>query len=171
VGPEKRQPRGFEPPPWEREQFDEFQQQRAEQEAAEPAPQEEPAQAAPEQPTAVEEQSTPAASPEEGPPMDASDGIGAGGGIDEVQASQLLAGLKAEEPKSTTFYWLGLAAAIFLALVGAVLMIWGIVALLATQGKGTQGWLGAAGTIFFGILFIAIAGWVIYKNLQRQGVL
>jgi hypothetical protein len=95
----------------------------------------------------------------------------AGTGVDDARMSELMAGLKAEEPSNAKFYWLGNAIAGVLALIGAVLMIWGIVAFQATQGKGLQGSLGAGVMMFFGVGFIAVAGWVIYKNLQRQGVL
>ena len=172
MGADKRHPRGFEPPPWEREQFEELEQRRTEQG---PAPEEVPAEEAPEpsaeQPAEADTPSPAAPESEAEPASDAKGDAGPGGEIDEAKANELLAGLRAEEPTSAQFRWAGIAGAVFLGMIGAVLMIWGMGALQATQGKGTQGWLGAAGTIIFGAGFIAIAGWVVYKNLQRQGVL
>jgi hypothetical protein len=183
VGADKRQPRGFEPPPWEQEQFNELQRQRAEREAAEAEVEGAEAEAAEAgaaeqpapKPVATEEPVAPApAGAEAGAEPQAAGDDGekkADVTVDDGRMTELMAGLKAEEPGSAKFYWLGNAMAIGLALIGAVLMIWGIVALQATAGKGMQGSLGATVMIIFGAGFIAIAGWVIYRNLQRQGVL
>jgi hypothetical protein len=91
--------------------------------------------------------------------------------VDPATMAELMAGLKAEEPPASGFWKFGLVVATGMAVLGAVMMIWGIVGLQATRGSGELGWMGAAVLISFGVGFIAVAAWFAYKNLQKQGVL
>ena len=83
---------------------------------------------------------------------------------------QMMVLLQAEEPSSGQGLWkAGVISGTLLAFVGAIFMVWGIVAIRATQGAGSAGQLGAGILIFFGIGFIAIAVWTIQRSLRQRG--
>ncbi len=183
---ERRDRRSFEPPPWERDQYEELDQQAGKKteesggEGAAPAAQapvaDAPAAAA--APTAIPAEAgggTTRLSPADVPevvPANRRGGAGPGGDeIDPAQMAELMAGLKSEEPTASGFWKLGLAVAAGMVVLGAVMMVWGIVGLMATRGAGQVGWMAAAVLISFGIGFIAVGAWFAYKNLQKQGVL
>ena len=166
--PWRREAKKFEPPPWEKEQFDQppktQEGQRVEQEKvieearplepkteeSEEAPTEGPNQTKEEVPVSKDKQAGP----------------------NEAQMEAMLASLKAEEPKGDRALWKwGLAFSALMALIGSVVMIWGIVAFQATRGAGKAGVAGSSIMIFFGTAFIALAGWAAYKILRQQGVL
>jgi hypothetical protein len=91
--------------------------------------------------------------------------------ISQAELMELMASLRTEDPPATGVWKLGLVVAAFMAVLGAVLIMWGIVALMATRGAGQLGSMGATVLIVFGAGSIAVAAWTAYKNLQRQGVL
>jgi len=156
VSAERRERRGFEPPPWEKDQLGEVDSQKGEEPLPQAAPAQKPAE--PAEPVKVQEEATQASAPvsEE---------------VDPHKMARLISNLKDEEPTSGGYWVIGIAVAVFMAVLGAVMMIWGIVAFQATRGSGQLGWMAAAVLVAFGIGFIAVAGWLAYKNLQRQGVL
>ena len=178
---DKREARSFEPPPWEREQFEQLERARAEraeeQELAaaldrlteESAPE---AASAPEatdeaeQTTASERepQAAQAATPTERP-------------VDPGELDVMLLQLRAEEPEALTGFWkFGTIAAALVALVGSMLLIWGVVGFTrvgrAADAAGrTAGMIGAGTMVLFGLGFVGFGVWMAVRSLRQQGVL
>ncbi len=116
--PERREAKRFEPPPWEREAFEELERRRAEQKAAEQTAAAELEVAAPTQKVeaAAPDQETPGAKVEVGPPE-------GDPRLDESEVAEMLAGLSAEEPREYRSLWrVAMASAIVLGAIGAVLI-------------------------------------------------
>lgn len=194
--PPRREARRFEPPPWERDQFEKLARERAEQEKAEldaalaaaeiaaaarPAQEADPASG----PTPEEVQS---GSPQAGVERAAEGEIDRGPvaaaeakaaavlevpkvELDDKQVALMMLDLRAEEPVSLQAAWaVNLGAGGIVGLVGLVIGVWGIVA-LANRNLGTTGTLGGMVLVAFGVGFVAIGGWLIYKALRQRGVL
>lgn len=160
--PGRREAGKFEPPPWEREQFEELQRLRAEQESVQRAEETEEQTPVPE----VSEESARAERPEAG-----AGAVIDGPGVDESEAERMLTMLSIEEPPAHRGFWrFGVAASAFLAVVGGVLMIWGIVGLMRTIGSGPAGVLGGAIMITMGAGLISLGAWTAYRSLQQRGV-
>ncbi|MBE0416328.1 MAG: hypothetical protein IBX63_01005 [Coriobacteriia bacterium] len=151
-GPQRREPRRFEPPPWEREQFERFEQEHA---PATP-------RAAPESPFARPlgaEAEVPV--PELAVPQTEAPGVDA-----------MLLALKAEEPAVVEGAWrFGLVAAAFVGTIGLMLVIWGMVALARSAGSGPAGIMGATIMSVMGGLFVGLAAWMGARSLKQRGVL
>jgi hypothetical protein len=156
-GPQRREPRQFEPPPWEREQFERLERERA-REAPAPVAEPGPPQAVPEAEPPAVTPTAPAASPAEAPEI---------AGVDAM-----LLALKAEEPEAVADVWkYGLVAAAFVGTVGLMLVIWGMVALARSAGGGPAGIMGATIMSVMGGLFVGLAAWMGARSLKQRGVL
>jgi membrane-bound ClpP family serine protease len=164
--PPRREARRFEPPPWERDQFEQREreleaQRKAEQEAAEAEAEEQGvAQAA----TESEQDAhgmQPGVSAEPGPKAE----------VDEKQVELMMLGLRAEEPETLAGAWaVSVGAGAVVAAVGLALGVWGIVALL-TRASGTSGAIGGMMLLALGLCFLGIGGWLIFGVLRQRGVL
>ena len=167
--PGRKEPPKFEPPPWEREQFDAMAERRAAEEAraaAEKAEAEKRMRAEQEAATEAE------AEAEKQLPRVAEETESSEGASDEAlsEVDQMMAVLQVEEPPAARSLWkAGVAAGAFMVVIGAVFMVWGIVAFQATRGAGAVGQLGAGILVFFGVGFIAIAAWTIQRSLRQRG--
>lgn len=141
----RREKRGFEPPPWEREAFETLAAQSAER--------------AEEQPAAVPPERVVAKTRE--------------AGEDELppEAHAMFVTLQAEEQGTTALAdtlgsWAGTAVAV----LGFVLIVWGVFG--TTQSKGKLAAVIASMSLMaMGAMFAATGGWLAYKSLKRQGVL
>jgi hypothetical protein len=156
-GPQRREPRRFEPPPWEREQFERLERERARDVPAEP---ERDPSAAPETeaPRAVEPEPEPVGRRAEPPEVP---------GVDEM-----LLALKAEEPPAVESAWkFGLIASVLVGTIGLMLVIWGMVALARSAGSGPAGIMGATIMSVMGGLFVGLAAWMGARSLKQRGVL
>jgi hypothetical protein len=180
----RREARTFEPPPWERDQFDRLAKERAEQEAAEAA-----ARAAVEL-AASEGSATIGAAPAvagvnpasafdaqeaqiaASPFASAEAGAGsASGPVDERQVAVMMMDLKSEEPPALGGAWIAvMVAAIVLGAMGIVLTAWGLVE-LARAGGSSFGALGGGVLTMFGLGFAGLGAWLAFKTLRQQGVL
>ena len=155
---EKREAKRFEPPPWEKDQFEELARQRAEDERTAP-PQELPAVAP--QAIVTPEGATPEAAT--GPPAST---------VDDARVTEMLAELAAEEPPATRAYWkTSVAVGAGIVAFGAVFVIWGMAALVATRRIGTVGMFGGSVLLLFGAGFVVGGLYVVVKNLRQRGVL
>jgi hypothetical protein len=170
VPAEVKQPRRFEPPPWERDAFEKVQRQR-EAEKQEPLP------------AAVEQEAAASAEPLADPVV-VDDGAQSQGSpprktasvsgeqIEERVLLEMLAGLAAEEPSSEpTYRKISHAASLLLVALGGVLIVWGMAALMSAGTTGMVGSLGGGVMLFFGSGFIGGAAWMTVKTLRQQGVL
>ncbi len=173
--PNKRDPGQFEPPPWEREQFEEFQRKREEQ------AQEHAEETLPEQTSSVaelvveekidvaQESLGQAAAPTQEPPGKESPG---GAEVDEKAMAAMLLQLQIEEPESSSALWkIGLVFSVGAVGIGLVLLVWGFVAMVRTGALGPAGIVGSTILMAFGGLFVGLGIWTAVRSLKQRGVL
>jgi len=173
--PRREAKKAFEPPPWEKEQFDELAQRKEAERvaaaalaaaAARPVQPEtaQPAAAQPEAPASSVKQAAPA---EQGPVAS----TGTAGG-DDPRIEAMMRRLKEEEPPFGQDIWkVEVGAGAVLAAIGTVFVVWGIVALAETRGAGVTGSLGGVVLIVFGLVFACVGVWMMYRTLRQRGVL
>ena len=168
--PPKREARQFEPPPWEREQFERHhreqeERERAAQEARDKVLAEQEAARAAEQSATEPETALGGECENAGPPESAK------AEVDEKQVALMMLGLRAEEPVVLEGAWLvNLVAGVVVGLVGFASLIWGIAA-LARKGMPAAGTLGGFVLLAFGVGFLGVGGWLVFKALRQRGVL
>lgn len=173
----RKQPRSFEPPPWERAQFEELARERAERQAESEldealadltAPKTEPPLAE------VTPEAVPAPTPRHEVPADAGRPVGSekdGGELDEKAVAAMFVQLRMEEPEHDQSLWrVGLVFSAVAGLLGSILMVWGIAALIRT-GTTAAGMIGGSILIAFGGLFVGIGVWMAVRSLKERGVL
>jgi hypothetical protein len=155
----RRVPRRFEPPPWERDQFEKRAREQAEREKAEKeallaAQEAERAGQPGPQDSQVAENTAPATER-----------------LDEKQVDLMMLTLRAEESENIGTVWLvGLSAGVLVGLIGIATVIWGAAALL-NRKLGSVGTQGGMVLVVFGLTFVSIGGWAIYRSLRQRGVL
>ncbi len=165
----------FEPPPWEREQFEELARRKeAERLAAEAAA------GAISEPTVVAEapelaqqwapQTEPVTrGPAGGKQLDVAEGVDA---AEDARAEALLIGLRNEDPPFGEELWkVAVAAGAVLASVGAILVVWGVFAIATVRRTGATGSLGGGILVVFGLGFVGVGAWMAFRTLRQQGVL
>ena len=159
--PRRREAKPFEPPPWEREAFDELaRQQERDQQEQEPG-QEQAAE------QCVAEPAAPDVSDE--PPVRVE---GRTRDLDESSVEMMLLALKDEEPDTSAGIWkVGLAAGAVVGAIGLVLVVWGAVALARTMDVGPVGWVGSLVIGLMGVGFVILGLWLAGRSLRKQGVL
>lgn len=178
----RREAPKFEPPPWEREQFEELAKARQAQQAAEPE-HEEPQQ--PDVPEAAEgegEQSH--AATEQGPEPEPAPATGQCVDdsspattpehpvLDEAHVQLLLSGLRAEEPLAAETYWkLSFGVGLGLAVVGLVVTTWGVIIALTPTENGAAVAILVMGLLVPGLGFLGGGVWMVISSLRKQGVL
>lgn len=160
--PQKREARSFEPPPWERDRFEKLAERKRQ---AEQPPVEEPesggeaeAEFGPQAGGSAEE---PIAGPgEEADPLAA------------VEVEAMLLALQEEEPGSLESAWkIGAAASVVVVTIGAMLVVWGAVAMARAGSAGAAGMMGSAIMSVMGALFTALGVWLGVRSLRQRGVL
>lgn len=166
---QRREARRFEPPPWEKGQFEELERRRAEEHADL------------ELDEALADLDSRPLEPEEAgdqaPLDDAPRNVQAAGGSapsgpDDAAVAAMLAQLAAEEPGGERSYWkAGVAVAVLLGALGFVLVVWGIAGMLSARRSGQVGLAGGTGLIVIGGLFIGACVWVVTSNLRKRGVI
>ena len=171
----RREPAKFEPPPWEREQFEELAKSRVEQEPA-TAPAVGSPLAAP-APSVAEQvlEAVQEAEDAESAGADSAD-VGeaqtARPGIDPKRLEVMLMGLRAEEPRPEEAYWkVTTIAGGVSALIGFVITTWAIVAFATLWKSGPQGMTLASVLLVFGLGFVGGGIWLVARTLRQQGVL
>jgi hypothetical protein len=169
---QRREKPTFEPPPWEKEQFEELSKRKKEAEA-------ESAGAVTPEPVATQAsgERPPDASltgPEADEPEAATATVQGGEGkplLDEKQVELLMMGLRAEEPLPEKEYQrVSLAAGVVSALIGVLITTWAVVGLSALRGN-PAGWFFVLVLLIFGLGFMAGGGWLVFRALRQQGVL
>lgn len=179
--PRREAKKAFEPPPWERDQFDELNRRKqAEQETA--AEQAEQADVT----AALEEAAAKAAGPDEtvvptavigeGNVEMSSDtlvaGVADGGGDEDERIDAMLLGLKSEEPPFGRQLWkVSIVAGMVLAATGLIMTVWGVFAIAATGRTGALGSLGGGILVAFGLGFSGVGVWMAFRTLRQRGVL
>jgi len=166
--PERREPKPFEPPPWEREAFEALKAER-------PGPRDEAAAGPPTEVTAEPELEQESASIDSETEAVSSGEPVEKGGINEAEVIELLSGLAAEEPDATApVVHVTTGAAILLGALGTLLLLWGMAAVVragqAEVGVGIAR-TGAVTMAVFGAGFLGSAVWLVYRLLKQRGVL
>lgn len=178
--PGRREAKRFEPPPWEKEAFEELQRKRAEEEqAAEMLRAHEAAQAVP--PSEAESAASAAAQPAEGTVSQVGEVLPAEGkaapddesALDEKRVVEMLADLAAQEPKVDAQAWkVALGSAIVSGAIGGVLIVWATAAMAAAARSGSAtGRIGGLILLVFGAGFVFGALWLAVRTLRQRGVL
>jgi hypothetical protein len=188
--PPRRDARRFEPPPWERDQFEQHAREQAEREKAEREAVLAAAKiAAAMLPSEVAEGESSTA---EGAPL--TDGAGAEGtpaapptgvagqnvlkragvdkpALDEKQVAMMMLELRADEVPVLQRAWLvNFVAGVTTTVVGLAIAIWGALA-FGNRNLGATGTFGGMVLVVFGVAFAGIGGWLIYRALRQRGVL
>jgi hypothetical protein len=182
--PRREAKKAFEPPPWERDQFDELaRRQEADQAAASETAEEDAITAALDDATA---KASEGAALELPTAMEPTGPVGAGGrsarkavwtgGVldpeEDPRVEAMLQVLKSEEPEFGKQLWkVSLAAGAVVASVGLVMTVWGIFAISATSRAGALGSLGGGILLAFGLGFVGLGGWMAFRTLRQRGVL
>lgn len=181
---ERREAKQFEPPPWERDAFEELQRRRSQEEnVSTNAPEE----AVEQNPQAERGTGTSGGDPTTGeapvakepigghqvePPAPVKTGAQAKHQVDERVVIELMAGLKAEEPSvQPAVQWISLFSALVIAAIGTVMILWGMAALIGSRASGPTGAFGGTVLLFFGAAAIAGAVWLTVRTLRQRGVL
>ena len=172
--PRREAKKPFEPPPWEKAQFEELARRKeAERVAAEAISGAVAVQA----PTAA---TTPGASQEAGGvPSDAAQATESppaaqeGVAIEEdPRIAAMMIELKSEEPSFGRELWrVSIVAGAIVAAIGAVFMVWGVVAIVATRRAGVTGSIGGLILLVFGLMFFGVGAWIVFRTLRQRGVL
>lgn len=148
--PPRREARTFEPPPWEREAFEELRRKREAELAA-----------------AAESESE--LVPERG---EVNGQEGEKSEVSEGQVVAMLAQLAAQEPDANRpITTVAFVMASICGVFGLVLLVWGGVALASARQSGRVGMIGGSLFIFVGIAAILFALWLSVKTLRQRGVL
>lgn len=165
---EKRAPKAFEPPPWERDAFEELERKRAHEVAQQESAAVRAAVSEPQEEVRPPETETPATSLGPEAPGPGSEG----GGVPESVVLELMAGLAAEEPTATEAYsGVALGTAIFLVALGGVLVVWAMAALVGARVTGWIGQMTGTGLGLFGLFFFGMGVWLLHRTLKQRGVL
>jgi len=171
----RRDPRSFEPPPWERAQFEEL--------AKLKTPEQEPEteEASPVTVTEVGSATTVVDLTHKKVVETAPTSVGVGSAtgttalpsaIDEAAMLEMMAKLADEEPPVAQEIWrLAVVASTVLGSIGLMMIVFGAVGLTKTARAGLTGVLGGAILIVFGIGMIALAVWMVVRTLKQRGVL
>ena len=176
--PERREAKQFEPPPWEQDAFEGLAQNRGEgheAEAAAEAPKPLGAivpEVVPEAELASEPEPEPEAAPTAGQGPDAK--AEEPPAVSEAQMLEMMAALRAEEPRATESYSkLSLWLSALTGALGVVMLFWAMAMLVSASARGTGrvGVLGGLIVGIFGALFIGLAMWVGVRALRDRGVL
>jgi len=197
--PHRRTAKPFEPPPWEKERFEELAREReraaegAAAASAAAAAEMAAAEAGVAEHDAAEDQDEPSGA---GAAQAGAPSVTAGAAVaaedlrvetmreareseapgetplSEARFDTMLMMLKAEEPDSVSEIWkVGIAAGAFLVMMGLVLVVWAGVALARTLESGPTAYLGAGIMGLTGSAFVALGAWLVLRSLRKQGVL
>jgi hypothetical protein len=170
----RREPSRFEPPPWEREQFEELSKSRSAEtpELAEtPAEAQETAEPDGEAHAGEAEKPATAEVPES--VSVAADRADAGSpAVDPNKVEMMMLNLRAEEPRVEEAYWrIATALGGVCSLGGLVITVWGFAAMTTLHGGGGFGALLASLVVMAGLGFIGVGVWLIVRAFRQQGVL
>ncbi len=166
--PPRRERKEFEPPPWEKDKFDEL-AKRASDSTSETVDSERGLHEEPEfvEPVLITKQvaQEPETQPE--PKTEVQ--------LDEGRVTAMLFELRAEDPPANRgFSKVGLIAGIVLLALGILLVIWAAVMIAVALQRGAQGRTGVMvglTVLMFGAGFTGTGAWFVFKSLRQQGVL
>ena len=181
--PPRRERKTFEPPPWEHDQYEDRARKQGEEAPVETevlnaqppitgdatavnacgrAAENEPLGVGPEvlkKDTAAQQ----AAAREEGQTPNS---------LNERKVAAMLIDLQVEEPPALREVWkVAMVAAMVVGVIGAVLVMWGVAALVMAPKTGQIGLIGGLVLLLFGAGFIGGGLWLAERTLRQRGVL
>jgi hypothetical protein len=156
---QRREKPKFEPPPWEREAFDEFARRRAEREAVDIR---RAAKAQEAQPGVV----TPSVASGAAVQRD-SKGAPKAGALDETKVDAMLQELRAEETTPSVAGGMARLAGGMTAVIGAAMTVVGLLSLVRTRGGFSL--LGSLTVTVFGLGFLGLGAWVWMSSKSAKG--
>ncbi len=156
---QRREKPKFEPPPWEREAFDELARRRAEQDAADirraaKAQEEGPGVATPSADSRTEGQRDSGAAPK-------------AGALGETNVDAMLQELRAEETTPSVAGGMARLAGAMTAVIGAAMTVVGLLSLVRTRGGFSL--LGSLTVTVFGLGFLGLGAWVWMSSKSAKG--
>jgi hypothetical protein len=173
---QRREKPSFEPPPWEQDQFDELARLRSEPVPAPPLGGE--AEPVGEAAIVFEDPAgTPRAPKTDGAAQAQPSSTEAtedpeGSELDPKQVEMLMMGLRSEEPRlDGTYSKITMVVGAASALIGLVLMTWGLIGVAAPKKVGAAPVFLVGVPLIFGIGFVVGGVWVVIRSLRQQGVL
>jgi|GEM_PF-1148806 len=167
---DRNTPKPFEPPPWEKDQFEDLARKRVVKQddmAIEQALQSLENTVAPEKAVVPAKHEERAQSP-------TGESVERGPKEKELppQTEMLLSQLKQQEPRTNDSLWkIGLVFALIVGIIGLVLTVWGVTGIIAGRENGATAFVGGSIMIFFGLLFVSMAAWLSVRTMRQQGVL
>jgi hypothetical protein len=170
---ERRAPKPFEPPPWERDAFEELKRKQAEEgppAAAEEREEDQAPSTVPTAPASAEQSGREPEQVKETAPGSQEPDDGAE--VDEAQVIEMLAGLAEEDPaRPQGYFTVAFGAGLLMVAIGGVLVIWAMAALVSSRQTGWVGQWSGAGLGLFGAFFLGMGVWMLYRTLKQRGVL
>ena len=167
--PPRRDRKEFEPPPWEKDQFDQLARERSKAAEQVVSPPVVPAVVPEPEPTGDGSAST---EPKQAPPEVK---VTPKGEVDDRKVAAMLFELKAEDgPATAGMHKAALIAGAVLLVTGVVLVIWAIVMVVVALQHPEQGRTGVfvgLTVLLFGAGFVGAAAWFVFRTLRLQGVL
>lgn len=181
--PPRRERKTFEPPPWERDQYEDL----ARKQGGEAPLETEVLHAQP--PITGDETAVNACGrAAENEPLGGEPGVlkegtaaqqattqGEGkksNSLNERKVAAMLIDLQVEEPPALREVWkVAMVAAMVVGVIGAVLVMWGVAALVMAPKTGQIGLIGGLVLLFFGAGFIGGGVWLAERTLRQRGVL
>ena len=176
--PQRREARNFEPPPWERDRFEQLARRKAEERADE------------EIAAAIAGLGEAGAQPPEPLPVAETTGAqetGAGeakaagaaveadekqGGFTEARMLEMLAELSLEDPPATSgISRFGFLGGVLFAAVGLMLVVFGIVILVRGSGSERSTALNGAVILGMGLGLVSLASLAVVRSLRQRGVI
>jgi hypothetical protein len=160
-----KNPRGFEPPPWEADQFEKLARKRAADEEAERRRAQ--ASGAPVAAEGVAEQLvTPAEEPVAPAPAQV-----AGQPLDAAGADIMLIGLRAEEPRAMKDAWMvTMAAGAPIILMGLAMAVMGVVSMNGAKQNAAQQSMVSGVLVAGALALLGLGGWLVAKSLKTRSI-
>jgi len=165
---DRREAKSFEPPPWEKEAFEQLRRRKGDTEAP-------PEQQAP--PAEIPAHQSPVVHlPQSAEAPDAAESTTAArepvAQVDEGRVVEMMAELAAQEPDAQKgLHSLAIGVSAAMGVFGLVLIVWGVVALARSGGSGRIGVIGGSLFFAFGAAAVVFAVWLMVKTLRQRGVL
>ncbi|PKQ29859.1 MAG: hypothetical protein CVT60_03200 [Actinobacteria bacterium HGW-Actinobacteria-10] len=174
--PERREGRAFEPPPWERAQFEELARAKEAQQEVDDLDQalQDLGHLAPVQTSGSAPGPLQQVAPDEEQSRETLTAREGNGEVplDDARVIEMLARLSAEEPRPIDELWrIGLIGAVVTGAVGIMMIVFGVVGLAKTIKAGPMGVFSASILLMFGAGFCALAAWTAVRTLKQRGVL
>ncbi|MDP2400729.1 MAG: hypothetical protein Q8M66_02010 [Actinomycetota bacterium] len=172
--PDKRPAKQFEPPPWERSQFEELQKSRRAEEDDAHIEQEisritEDSETNARTELSAQSAAVVTAASSDAVPITPAPPVSEPTDVDPA-VLEMLVKLSAEEPPPSEAIWkVGLLSSLTVASLGVMMLVWGIIGLVSAASESPAGRMGGVILMTFGAGFIGLAAWMTNRSLKQRG--